>query len=194
MDDISLIIEAQKYIKKIFNENIDGHDFNHSIRVYYTAMMIADTIPESDTLVVALAALLHDVDDHKLFNTDNNANARLFLVAHNVDSSIIEQICNIINSVSFSQNKGLVPTTTEGKIVQDADRLDAIGAIGISRTFVFSGAHGKPMKASIQHFYDKLLLLKSSMNTDEGKRLADLRHVFMEEFLMELQRETNGLI
>ncbi|MDO5139671.1 MAG: phosphohydrolase, partial [Oscillospiraceae bacterium] len=136
------------------------------------------------------AALLHDADDHKLFNTENNANARRFLEDNGIDPEKTEKICSAINMVSFSKNRGRRPDTIEGKIVQDADRLDALGAIGIARTFAFGGERGRPLDDSIQHFYDKLLLLKDEMNTESGKGLAEKRHAFLVEFLEEYQQET----
>ena len=96
----------------------------------------------------------------------------------------------MINSVSFSQNKGKVPSSLEAKIVQDADRLDAIGAIGIARTFAYGGEHGRSMEASISHFHEKLLLLKDLMNTDAAKAIAIKRHDFMLAFLAEWNSET----
>ena len=104
----------------------------------------------------------------------------------------IEAVCNAVNSVSFSQNKGKTPETPEGRIVQDADRLDAIGAVGIGRTFAFGGEHGRPLQDSIRHFYDKLLLLKDQMNTETAKRMAAERHAFLEAFLREWNAELNG--
>ena len=103
----------------------------------------------------------------------------------------IYKICSIINSVSFSRNHGKAPDTLEGKIVQDADRLDAIGAIGVARTFSYGGEHGRPMQESIQHFHDKLLRLKDLMNTEQAKALAEERHAFMEAFLRQWDRETD---
>lgn len=136
------------------------------------------------------AALLHDVDDHKLFKTENNANARAFLSTYELPDEMIERICETINAVSFSKNKGRTPETPEGKIVQDADRLDALGAIGIARTFAYGGKTGRSLDESIQHFYDKLLLLKDQMNTDAAKQIAAERHSFMTDFLREFDQET----
>ena len=101
-----------------------------------------------------------------------------------------DRICEVINSVSFSQNKDRRPETIEAEVVQDADRLDAIGAIGVARTFAYGGEHGRPLEDSVQHFHDKLLLLKNLMNTETGKKLAEKRHAFLEEFLKELREET----
>ncbi|MBQ3981866.1 MAG: HD domain-containing protein, partial [Treponema sp.] len=109
---------------------------------------------------------------------------------HNIDNNDIEFICQIINGVSFSKNKEKQPQTIEGKIVQDADRIDAIGAVGIARTFAYGGKAGRTLESSLQHFNDKLLLLKDKMNTQEAKRIAESRHLYMEEFLSEFQKET----
>ena len=184
------IADAISYIRELFADNAGGHDADHTLRVYRNAMVLAERISECDREIVALAALLHDADDHKLFHTVNNANARRFLEQSGVGKARIEWICEAINSVSFSQNKGAVPKTIEGKIVQDADRLDAIGAIGVARCFAFGGEHGRSMEESVQHFYDKLLTLKGTMNTDEAKRVAEKRHQFLETFLAELEEET----
>ena len=185
-----IIERAKSYIQKLFSENSGGHDEGHSLRVYASALEIAYGESPCDMLVVSLAALLHDVDDHKLFDTADNQNARTFLAANGVSDSLTDTICTVINSVSFSQNKGKVPSSLEAKIVQDADRLDAIGAIGIARTFAYGGEHGRPMEASISHFHEKLLLLKDLMNTDASKAIAIKRHDFMVRFLEEWDRET----
>ena len=139
---------------------------------------------------MALAALLHDVDDHKLFDTKDNANARAFLTSNDLEEKEIEQICAIINGVSFSKNRGQRPESVEGQIVQDADRLDAIGAVGIARTFAYGGKLGRSLDDSIQHFYDKLLLLKDEMNTEEAKKMALHRHEYIEGFIEEFKTET----
>lgn len=184
-----VIEEAKAYINNVFKNNADGHDTNHSIRVYKNACKIAEGYPKSNHMVVSLASLLHDVDDHKLFNTENNINARIFLHSQNVESDMVEFICEVINGVSFSKNKGKHPESIEGKIVQDADRLDAIGAIGIARTFAFGGKKGRSLESSMQHFSDKLLLLKDEMNTEEAKKIAEIRHAYMQGFLSEIREE-----
>lgn len=155
----SLIPDTITYIENLFRSNAGGHDAAHSLRVYKNAMMIAENEPGANIDTVALAALLHDADDHKLFHTENNENARTFLEKNQVSKEMIEQICIAVNAVSFSQNRGKRPDTLEGKIVQDADRLDAIGAIGIARTFAFGGERGRSLQESVQHFYDKLLAM-----------------------------------
>ena len=183
------INEAIEYIKELFSGNSDGHGADHTMRVYHNAQMILKSYPEADGFVVSLAALLHDADDHKLFNTENNMNARSFMEKKALPKDTIEQICKVINAVSFSQNRGRSPETLEGKIVQDADRLDAIGAIGIARTFAYGGKVGRPLTDSIKHFYDKLLLLKDEMNTDAAKDIAQTRHEYMNGFLEEYYKE-----
>lgn len=187
--DQEIIERAKEYIRELFKNNADGHDFNHSIRVYENARNIAAGYPACDRLVVSLAALLHDVDDYKLFSTENNQNARAFLQSQPIRQDEIECICTVINAVSFSKNRGKRPESLEGQIVQDADRLDAIGAIGIARTFAFGGKNGRSIESSLQHFHDKLLLLKDEMNTEEAKRIAEIRHSYMEGFLTEMQEE-----
>ena len=189
MCDPGLIDKAKTYVEELFHSDFGGHGADHTFRVYENAMLLAEKEPECDRDVVALAALLHDADDHKLFNTENNANARRFLEDNGIDPEKTEKICSAINMVSFSKNRGRRPDTIEGKIVQDADRLDALGAIGIARTFAFGGERGRPLDDSIQHFYDKLLLLKDEMNTESGKGLAEKRHAFLVEFLEEYQQE-----
>ena len=185
------IIEAAIiYITELFQDNSGGHDVSHTMRVYRNALAIAANEKKCDMEIVSLAALLHDADDHKLFQTENNANARRFLADQSVDPEKTERIINAINSVSFSQNRGKHPETPEGKIVQDADRLDALGAIGIARTFAYGGKTGRSLDESIQHFYDKLLLLKDQMNTDAAKQIATERHSFMTDFLREFDQET----
>ena len=179
---------AIAYVQALFAGNADGHDAEHTLRVYRNAMKIAER-EDCDRGIVALAALLHDVDDHKLFHTEDNANARAFLRAQQVDESTAGQIIAAVNAVSFSQNRGRRPATKEGEIVQDADRLDALGAVGAARTFAYGGRHGRDLSDSIRHFHEKLLLLKDGMNTKAGKALAERRHAFLLEFLREWDRE-----
>ena len=185
---MNIMEAAIAYIERLFRDNTGGHDAAHTLRVYRNALRIARSEPDCDLQVVALAALLHDADDHKLFPTENNANARAFLEAQGAEK--IDAIITAINSVSFSQNRGRRPATLEGKIVQDADRLDAIGAIGIARTFAFGGERGRGLEDSIRHFHEKLLLLKDEMNTAAARVLAEERHAYMLGFLKEYARET----
>ena len=185
-----LIQNAKDYIKDLFSDNSDGHDLNHSLRVYSNAMTIAETEPSCDIETVALAALLHDADDHKLFDTEGNANAVSFLRSQGVDDGRIAFIVSIINSVSFSKNRDKDPDSLEGKIVRDADRLDAMGAIGIARTFAYGGKHGRPLEGGIDHFREKLLLLKDGLYTAKAIEMAASRHAFLEEFLERFEEES----
>ena len=193
MAEERIIEQAIAYIRELFRTNAGGHDVEHTMRVYRNTLLIAETEPDCDRQIAALAALLHDADDHKLFGTTDNANARDFLSRQGVSAQMTDRIVQVINSVSFSQNKGRAPETPEGKVVQDADRLDAIGAVGIARTFAFGGEHGRPMDDSIQHFYDKLLKLKDLMNTETGRQMAEKRHAFLELFLKEYLTESGTI-
>ena len=186
----SLIDSAVAYIHTLFSGNSDGHDAEHSLRVYRNAIRIAASYPEADREIIALSSLLHDADDHKLFHTENNANARRFLTEQHICANEIDQIIEIIESISFSKNRDKKPSTLEGMIVQDADRLDAIGAIGIARTFAFGGRHDRSLQSSVDHFYEKLLLLKDMMHTPAARELAEGRHALMVQFLEALDHET----
>ena len=176
---------AKQYVKTLFADRADGHDVEHTLRVYTNAMKIAQAEGPCDLEIVGLSALLDD----KLYHTENNANARMFLEEIGIPQDQIDQICRVINAVSFSKNRGKHPETLEGKIVQDADRLDAIGAVGIARTFSYGGHKGRSLTDTVQHFYDKLLLLKDEMNTETAKQIAESRHQFLITFLKELEKE-----
>ena len=186
-----LIEKAKEYARSLLANNYGGHDYNHTLRVYNNAVAIAKKEQGADLLIVSIAALLHDVDDYKLFNTENYQNARTFLESNDVPKEQIHKIIEAVDSVSFSKNKDRRPSTLEGMIVQDADRLDAIGAIGIARTFAFGGEHSRPMEATIKHFDEKLFLLKDLMNTETARSIAKDRHEFMENFIKELNQEIN---
>ena len=187
---------------------------NESMRVYRLAMQIAEQ-ENADMLIVQLAALLHDVDDVKLSPETHEAkkNAVGFMKNSGVDDKVIASVCKIIDEVSFAGIDSVVPSTIEGKCVQDADRLDAMGAIGIARTFAYGSSKGrrihdpdiKPMtnmnkadynknhnSTSINHFYEKLLLLKDMMNTETAKKMAMHRQAVMEDFLEEFMAEWEG--
>lgn len=204
---------AMEFIEKFYEGESTGHDYWHSIRVYNMAMAICDTEPEADRDIVGMAALLHDLDDRKLGGDEENLPvASGFLKTHGATQSETKRIIEIIHQISFKGEDSVVPACIEGKIVQDADRLDAIGAIGIARTFAYGGAHKRPIwnpnnrpkdkmsaeeyygsrSDSIAHFYEKLLKLRSMMNTDEGKRVAQRRHDCMLIYLDEFMDEWNG--
>lgn len=191
---MSIVEEAIEYVKQLFRNNCGGHDAEHTLRVYRNARMIADQEKGGDLEIVSLAALLHDADDHKLFDTENHAHARSFLRDHGTAPERIERIITAIKTVSFSKNRGKAPETIEGKIVQDADRLDAIGAIGIARTFAYGGEHGRSLDDSVRHFHEKLLLLKNEMNTQAGRDMAQMRHQYMVDFLAEYEKEMSERI
>ncbi len=203
---------ASAYIRSIFSSDFSGHDAEHSFRVYRTALQIARK-ENADLLLVSLGALLHDVDDKKLFpENKNDDNARKFLSDNNVPKDIEEKIIRIIHQVSFKGKDSVKPDTLEGEVVQDADRLDAIGAIGIARAFAYGGSHQRPLYlenekykkdmseeeyrknngSTIAHFYEKLLLLEDMMNTKEAKRLAEGRTEVLKDFLAEFDSEIKG--
>ncbi len=195
-----MIEKAIAYARGIFAGDSSGHDFDHTMRVYRMAARIAAE-ENADLQIVQLAALLHDVDDRKLSpeTFENKDNAVAFLRGNGVAEERIQRIIQIISEISFSANKG-TPTTIEGKCVQDADRLDAIGAIGIGRAFAYGGCRGRAIHdpagadqtTTIQHFYDKLLLLKDLMNTATGRLLAQQRDAFMRGFLEQFYCEWDG--
>ena len=190
IDGRALTAAAEAYIRTLFAGNAGGHDVGHTLRVRRSALRIAAAEPGCDGLVVELAALLHDADDRKLFHTEGNANARAFLAQAGLDAARPERVIEAINAVSFSQNRGRRPETIEGKIVQDADRLDAIGAVGVARCFAYGGEHGRPLEDSLRHFHEKLLLLTGELNTEQARALARPRHAFLEAFLEEYAAET----
>lgn len=213
----SKIIEATiRFVKHELKTAEGGHDWFHTERVYKNALLIAKNEPVNLT-VVALAALLHDIADSKFNNGDETIGPRVaseFLLKQNVSSEIIEHVTQIIEHMSFknSFDLGTAFTSKEMEVVQDADRLDAIGAIGIARCFNYGGFKNRPLydpeiapnlnmtkaeyKAStaptINHFYEKLLLLKDQMHTKSGKRIASERHQYMEGFLKQFYAEWEG--
>lgn len=205
------IENAINYVKLIFAGDCSGHDLYHTMRVYRLSMQIAEQ-ENADMLTVQLAALLHDVDDAKLFpeTHETKKNAVDFMRSNGVDDKIMDSVCRIIDEVSFAGIDSVVPGTIEGKCVQDADRLDAMGAIGIARAFAYGGSKGrkiydpdiKPLpdrkkeeyhrnqsSTSINHFYEKLLLLKDKLNTEAAKKIAEHRHAVMEAYLKEFMAE-----
>ena len=209
-----VILNAINYLKQIFANDCSGHDYYHTMRVYRLAIQIAEQ-ENADMLIVQLAALLHDVDDVKLSleTHETKRNAVRFMKNSGVDDKVIASVCKIIDEVSFAGIDSVVPSTIEGKCVQDADRLDAMGAIGIARAFAYGGSKGrrihdpdiKPMtkmnkadyhqnhnSTSINHFYEKLLLLKDMINTESAKKMAEHRQAVMEEYLVEFLAEWEG--
>lgn len=211
------IIEATKtFVKTTLKDAEGGHDWFHIERVYNNALLISkgETV---DELVVALGALLHDIADSKFNNGDDTVGPKIaaeFLVKQNVSTEVINHVIKIIENVSFSSNidKTAAFHSKELEVIQDADRLDALGAIGIARTFNYGGFKNRALynpdikpnlnltkeeyKAStaptINHFYEKLLLLKDKMNTKTGRKIAEERHNYMVNFLKQFYAEWHG--
>lgn len=202
--------DALEYAERLCENDSGGHDPGHIERVFRTAVRLA-VEEHADVTVCALAAALHDADDRKLSpeTYENKDNARLFLKNSGMSDGMIETVVKIIGEVSFRGSDSVVPESLEGKIVQDADRLDAIGAVGIARCFAFGGSKGrkiydrteKPVmlsdgktycslnSCSINHFYEKLLFLRDMMNTSSARREAEKRHDYMCGFLREFYNE-----
>lgn len=196
-----MIKKAMDFARNVFAGDASGHDFDHTLRVYHMATRLA--IEEgADMQIVQLAALLHDVDDRKLSPETYEGKLRAvnFLKENGLENEKIQEIIDIISRISFSAQLP-PPESIEGKCVRDADRLDAIGAIGIARTFAYGGSRGRRMhdpegvdkNSSIQHFYDKLLRLKDTIHTPAGRRMAEERDRFMRQFLEQFYGEWDGL-
>jgi uncharacterized protein len=210
-----IIDKTCRFVEEKLAGEGSGHDWWHIYRVWNLAKNIAGQ-EGVNLIIVELSALLHDIADWKFHNGDDSIGPKLaeqFLVENQVERRVIDPVIEIITSISY---KGAgVPTpmnTLEGKVVQDADRLDAIGALGIARTFAYGGHknrliyhpeekpvlhqsfedYKKNQGHTINHFYEKLLLLKDRMNTASGKRLAEARHQFMQAYLDQFYREWDG--
>jgi uncharacterized protein len=212
---MSLIDTTILFVKQKLENAEAGHDWFHMERVYKNALLIAEG-ETCDLMIVKLGALLHDIADSKFNDGDETVGpkvAREFLGSQKVSEEIIEHVVNIIENISFKGgNFEKKFTSKELEIVQDADRLDAIGAIGIARTFNYGGfknrqlynptiapklnmtkeEYKKSEAPTLNHFYEKLLLLKDKMNTETGKRIAQERHKFMELFLSQFYAEWDG--
>ena len=212
---MSTIENTINFVKKQLENAESGHNWFHMERVYNNALLIAKE--ETCNLeVVQLAALLHDIADSKFHDGDETVGpkvARTFLTSENVSEETINHVVLIIENISFKGgNFEKKFTSKELEIVQDADRLDAIGAVGIARTFNYGGFKNREIynpeilpnlnmtkeeyknstAPTINHFYEKLLLLKDKMNTESGKKIAQQRHAFMETFLEQFYNEWNG--
>ena len=216
INEAQLIEATIKFVKTELKHAEGGHDWFHIERVYKNTLLIAKQ-EDVNITVVSLAALLHDIADPKFNNGDETIGPRVasqFLLQENVSSEIIEHVTQIIENMSFKNSFDLNPSfsSKEMEVVQDADRLDAIGAIGIARCFNYGGFKDRALydpeikpnlnmsKAeyknsaapTINHFYEKLLLLKDQMNTKTGKKIALERHNYMEGFLKQFYAEWNG--
>ena len=218
MDKEKIITATIAFVKKELKNTEGGHDWFHIERVFKNALLISKD-EKVDTFVISLAALLHDIADPKFYNGDETIGPRIaseFLTNQNVSKEIIQHVVNIIQHISYknSFDKEMKTfTSKELEVVQDADRLDAIGAIGISRCFNYGGFKNRALydpeiipdlnmtkeqyknsdAPTLNHFYEKLLLLKDQMNTASGKKIAAERHQYMEEFLKQFYDEWDGL-
>jgi uncharacterized protein len=212
---MSVIDNTILFVKQQLANAEGGHDWFHMERVYKNALLIARD-EDCDLTVVKLGALLHDIADSKFYDGDETIGpktARTFLENQNVDEATIQHVINIIENISFKGgNFEKKFHSKELAIVQDADRLDALGAIGIARTFNYGGFKNRVLynpeiapnlnmskeeyknseAPTINHFYEKLLLLKDKMNTEAGKKIALERHQYMENFLSQFYAEWEG--
>lgn len=209
-----LILKTEEFVKQELGEDSSGHDWYHIERVRKNALYIMEKESKGERFLIEMAALLHDIPDVKLNPSKEAGQIKLaqFLESLELDQEVINKIVEIIGSISFKGGQNTVLLSNEAEIVQDADRLDAIGAIGIARTFAYGGKMGQALfdpniqvrdvmteeeyrkgkSSSIHHFYEKLLKLKDRLNTHTAKELAETRHQFMESFLEEFYNEWNG--
>ena len=218
MNKPQIIENTIAFVKKELKNAEGGHDWFHIERVFKNAVLISKD-ENVDAFVVSLGALLHDIADPKFYNGDETVGPKVateFLKSEKVDADVIIHVINIINHISFKNSFDKTAkkfTSKELDVVQDADRLDAIGAIGIARCFNYGGFKNRALfdpeilpnlnmtkeeyknstAPTINHFYEKLLLLKDKMNTVSGKQIAAERHSFMESFLNQFNNEWNGL-
>jgi uncharacterized protein len=213
MTNTEKIHETISFVKEILEKDASGHDWYHIERVHKLACAISEK-EGGDRFIIEMAALLHDVADEKLNESEEAGLQRVrnWLEHLEVAQEDTDHILHIIMNMSFKGGHGGQVTTREGKIVQDADRLDAIGAIGIARTFAYGGAKGRLMydpnvpirenmtkeeyrkanNPSLHHFYEKLLKLKGLMNTTTAKAIAAERHEYMEKFIEQFMKEWNA--
>jgi uncharacterized protein len=216
MSEAEIIEKTRAFIEQKFKGEDSGHDYWHMYRVWELSKHIGKNEKDANMLVVQLAALLHDIADHKFHDDDmeiGKKKAREWLEKIDVDEKIIQQVEYIVRYVSFKASKVGLRMPLEGQIVYDADKLDALGAVGIARLFTMSGHLGRPLYipnpppeneldenskkwgiSSIQHFYDKLLLLKDNMFTKTGKQMAEHRHKYIEDYLEEFYAEWEGKV
>tara|TARA_B110001450_G_C17534181_1_gene445867 strand:- start:263 stop:916 length:654 start_codon:yes stop_codon:yes gene_type:complete len=215
MNNSSTIAHTITFVKKELENAEGGHDWFHIERVYKNAILISKT-EKVDSFIVSLGALLHDIADSKFYNGDEAIGpkkARDFLNREKVPEDVIAHVIKIIENISFKGgNKKQQFFSNELAVVQDADRLDALGAIGIARCFNYGGYKNRKLydpdikpnlnmtpeeyknsnSPTINHFYEKLLLLKNKINTTTGKQIAENRHLYMESFLAQFYGEWNG--
>ena len=208
-----VLIEAERWAKEKLGGDSSGHDWWHIERVRRLTLRLA-AATGANAFVCEMAALLHDLADEKLFGDEESClrDIRRWLESHSVEEAAASHIVDIIANLGFKGGGRAGLATLEGKVVQDADRLDALGAVGIARTFAYSGWKGQPMhdpglpvrtemtaeeyrtgkSSAYNHFHEKLFKLKRLMNTDEARRIAEERHRYMESFLARFEAEWNG--
>lgn len=204
-----IIHDVSDFVREAVRQYDSGHGWSHIERVVRLALYIQECEGRGDRFTVELAALLHDVGDHKFALHDGPAEIRALLGKLGVRESVTEEVVSINEKISFSKGSAAEPKSDELQIVQDADRLDAMGAVGIARAFSYGGFKGRELydpraglpgqpgvssssrnsASTIHHFHDKLLLLRNMMNSATGRRLADERHDFMLTFLGQFMRE-----
>lgn len=217
MDNTAIINKTITFVKDKLSNAEGGHDWWHVYRVWKLSKHIAEQEKGANMFVVELGALLHDIADSKFYGGDETIGPKMasdFLNKQHVDKDVIAHVLNIIRNISFKNSFDKQRfNSKELEVVQDADRLDALGAIGIARTFNYGGHKGREIynpdikpetqltkeqykksnSPTINHFYEKLLLLKDKMNTETGKKIALKRHNFLEEFLKEFYAEWDGI-
>lgn len=214
-DQQEIIQKTAEYVRQTLEGESSGHDWWHAYRVWKLAQKIG-ALEGADSFVVELAALLHDIADWKFHDGDETVGpktAAVWLEGLSVSKNVIDHVCDIIQTVSFKGAGVVTPMKTlEGKVVQDADRLDAIGALGIARCFAYGGSKGRSMydpeqkvelhqtaqsykksnSPSLNHFYEKLFLIKDRINTKTARSIAQERHEYMKNFVDTFLAEWNG--
>lgn len=210
--EIEIIEEVTRFVKKAMQDHDSGHGWSHIERVVRVALHILDCEGRGNRQIVELGALMHDVGDHKFAAHDGPAEIRRVLGGLGVSHEVTEEVVNINENISFSKGKRPATRSIELQIVQDADRLDAMGAVGIARAFNYGGFKGNEIYdprvritdppllsgassnsvSTVHHFYDKLLLLRDLMNTGTGAKLAEERHDYMVRYLDQFFREWNA--
>ena len=194
-----IIQAAQELVQLNLGGEPTGHDFFHVQRVVGLAELLAQPYPDIDRYVLILAAWLHDIDDRKIVYHGAHVGVNDFLLLNHVDAHTSERVKDIIDNLSYSSSlKGKKETTLEGQIAQDADRLDALGAIGIARAFAYGGNKGRLLvdpthatPATVDHFDEKLFKLEGLMNTQLAKKMAHERSAFMKRFIATFENEVN---
>jgi uncharacterized protein len=199
MNKQQIITQVEEFAKRCITQHDGGHDWWHLDRVRKTALYLQSSEGSGDPLIIEISALLHDIDDKKFREGESMKTEEkigFFLKSLNIENNIINEVIYINKNISFSAGTKPVNFSKEFDIVQDADRLDAIGAIGIARAFNYGGFRNNVIydpevnsSSTIGHFYDKLLKLRELMNTTTGKQLAYERHDFLELFLNQFFKE-----